>query len=369
MRLHTNRSVVRTFIATLMVCLCSGAHGLQVSIYTLSSQCFQPDGSASAVITNGTAPYSFAWSTGASGISYQAFISLEGLVAGNYAIEVTDATGAIAFTSGTVGERGITSAGIILDRFDCFASCNGVGRILPTEFGGTPPYQFSHPTSPDPLYTEMLRIDGLCHPYDTVRITDALGCTGEVPLFVGYIAPIPIPASEVQPACGSDEDGTLTLTWGNLQVTSFRIEGPTLDSVVTGASSPYTFEGLGAGTWTVQPWEPYDGWFCFDPIGCPRYCWPPTIVEVPEAPLPCGLTTALAEAPAAVQLRLDPSGDHLIASGFDGPGNVRLFTADGRGINAPIQWHNGSLQLELRQLLPGVYILHTPRGSARFVKQ
>jgi hypothetical protein len=362
-------NLLRACILIAAMVLVVGVRALQVSISTLPSQCFQPDGSASAVITNGTAPYSFAWSTGETGTSFQAFFSIGGLVAGNYAIEVTDATGAVAFASGTVGELGITSAGIILDRFDCFASCQGVGRILPSEFGGTPPYQFSHPTSADPIYTEMIRINGLCHPFDTVRITDALGCTGEVSLFVGNFAPIPIPASDVQPACETEWDGNFTITWGALPVTSFRIEGPTLDSVVTGVSSPYTFEGLGAGTWTVRPWEPSNGWFCLDPAGCPRYCWQPTIVEVPAIPQPCGLITGSTEAPAALELRHDPSGDHLIASGFDKPGNVRLFTADGREINAPIQWHNGSLQLELRQLPPGVYILHTPRGSARFVKQ
>lgn len=363
--------MLRSCFLIASVVLAVEAKALQVSISTLPSQCFQPDGSASAVVTSGTAPYSFAWSTGESGTSFQAFISIGGLIAGTYTIEVTDATGAIASAEGTVGELGITSAGIILDRFDCFSSCQGVGRILPSEFGGTPPYQFSHPTSPDPIYTEMIRINGLCHPFDTVRITDALGCTGEVPLFVGNFAPIPIPASDIQPACEVEVDGSITITWGALQVTSFRIEGPTLDSVVTGVSSPYTFAGLGAGTWTIRPWEPSDGWFCLDPAGCPRYCWQPTIAEVPETPLPCGLITTRQEAPSQpgpLQLQLDQNGDHLIASGFDKPGSTQLFTADGREIMAPIQWHHGSLQLELRHLSPGVYILHTTRGSARFVK-
>lgn len=368
----SSTSMSRPWFLIALVVLAVEAKALQVSISTLRSQCFQPDGSASAVITNGTAPYTFAWSTGESGTSFQAFISIGGLLAGIYTIEVTDATGAIASAEGTVGELGITSAGIILDRSDCFASCQGVGRILPSEFGGTPPYQFSHPTSPDPIYAEMIRINGLCHPYDTVRITDALGCTGEVPVFVGYIAPIPITASDIQPACEAELDGTFTLTWSDPQVTSFRIEGPTLDSVVTGVSSPYTFEGLGAGTWTIRPWEPSDGWFCLDPIGCPRYCWPPTIVEIPAAPQPCGLTTALDEAAGSrppLQVRQDQTGEVLIVSGFDKPSATQLFTADGRETKTSSQWNSETLQVDLRSLSPGLYILHTAHGSQRFMRR
>lgn len=345
---------------------------VQLSLSSLPSQCFQPDGSIFVGISNGTSPYTLTLDgTGQVQIFGTAW-SFENLLSGTYAVQVTDATGAVASAEATVGELGITSAGIILDRFDCFASCQGVGRILPSEFGGTPPYQFSHPTNPDPIYTEMIRIHGLCHPYDTVQIMDALGCTGSVPLFVGNFAPVPITPSNIQPACEGDVDGSITIMWGALQVTSFRIEGPTLDSVVTGVSSPYTFDGLGAGTWTIRPWEPSDGWFCLDPYGCPRYCWQPTIVEVPAAPQPCGLTTELNETSGSrppLQLRLDQTGELLIASGFDALTDPQVFTLDGRKIMASMQWNNGELHLDLRQLSTGMYILHMDHRSARFVKR
>lgn len=360
----------------LLALLLTGTTGnlvaVQLSVSSLPSQCFQPDGSIFVGISNGTSPYVVALDGAEPVQIFGSTWTFVDLLSGTYAVQVTDATGAVASAEATVGELGITSAGIILDRFDCFSSCQGVGRILPSEFGGTPPYQFSHPTSSDPVYTEMIRINGLCHPYDTVRITDALGCTGEVPLFVGNFAPVPIPASDIQPACESEVDGSITITWGALQVTSFRIEGPTLDSVVTGVSSPYTFEGLGTGTWTIRPWEPSDGWFCLDPEGCPRYCWQPTIVEVPEAPQPCGLTTALDEASASrptLQLLLDQTGELLIASGFDRLNDPQVFALDGRTIMTPMRWNNGDLQVDLRQLSTGIYILHTEIGSARFAKR
>ncbi|MBL7938141.1 MAG: SprB repeat-containing protein [Flavobacteriales bacterium] len=364
--------MLRALNAIASVVLTVGAQALQVSVTTLPSQCFQPDGSASAVITNGTAPYSFAWSTGESGTSFQAFITIVGLSAGNYTIEVTDASGAVAFAEGTVGELGITSAGIILDRFDCFATCQGVGRILPSEFGGTPPYEFSHPTSQDPIYSDMIRINGLCHPYDTVRITDALGCTGEVPVFVGNLAPEPIPVTNIQPACEEQLDGSFTLTWGAFDVTSFRIEGPNIDSILVGVSSPHTFEGAGAGVWTAQPWEPNDDWFCLDPMGCPKHCWPQTLLELPSVPQPCGLSTGLygpSGPGTALQLQFDPTGQLLIASGLNDPSSAQVFSAEGRKVDLPMRWSSGTLQLDIRSLSTGVYILHSAGGSARFVKE
>jgi uncharacterized repeat protein (TIGR01451 family) len=47
----------------------------------------------------------------------------------------------------------------------------------------------------------------------------------------------------------------------------------------------------------------------------------------------------------------------------------QLHAIDGRSINVPQTWSAGTMQLDVRRLDPGTYVLRTGQGSAMFIKQ
>ncbi|MEL6924073.1 MAG: hypothetical protein AAFO94_08500, partial [Bacteroidota bacterium] len=122
------------------------------------------DGTASATANGGLAPYTFAWSNGASGAD------LTGLAGGDYEVTVTDANGCTANTSVSIGENSsINISTMVTD-----VACNGEssGDVFATISGGTEPYTFawSNGSANEDL------IDVAAGDY-TLNVTDNKGCT------------------------------------------------------------------------------------------------------------------------------------------------------------------------------------------------
>jgi hypothetical protein len=92
-------------------------NNFSISANAIDATCQNPNGSASAFASGGSAPYNYSWSNGMSG----AFIS--GLLAGNYSVTATDANGCSATTSVTVGNVGIPPSQPIISGIPTF--CEG----------------------------------------------------------------------------------------------------------------------------------------------------------------------------------------------------------------------------------------------------
>ena len=107
----------------------------------VSPSCFQADGSFTIQITGGTAPYYFSASTGEVSIQYGTSWTVNGLSAGNYFVQVTDA-GFCSFIADTVliPPQGMTS--VIVDTFNSTCS-NDNGSIQVSVVGGVTPYVYT----------------------------------------------------------------------------------------------------------------------------------------------------------------------------------------------------------------------------------
>ncbi len=213
--------------------------GVAVSIAALSNvRCAGAnDGFINVNINNGTAPFNFAWSNGATTQNNS------GLGAGTYRLTVTDANGCSA-TSPNISL--ISPAPLNLSLVSISnASCNGAatGGITVSRSGGTAPYSFvwsngaptqNNPNIPAGLYS--------------LTLTDANGCTATLAnLSVSEPSAISISVvSTVQPSCAGGNNGRIVVSAAGGSSGQFRFIWSNTSANTTASNT-----GLAAGTYSV----------------------------------------------------------------------------------------------------------------------
>ncbi len=219
--------------ATWSVTLDQPAAALVVAATHTDAACFAgATGSIDLTVAGGTAPYSYAWSNGATAQD------LTGLAAGTYAVLVRDANGCTAMRSVTISEP---TAALALSDAHKNVSCYGeaTGSIDLTVAGGTVPYSYAWSngaTSQD--------LGGLVAGTYTVAVTDAEGCTATRWVSIG------------QP------ESSLGLSTTHVDVACFGASTGSIHLTVTGGTSPYSYNwsngattpnliGVAAGTYSV----------------------------------------------------------------------------------------------------------------------
>jgi hypothetical protein len=197
-------------------------------------------GTIDLTVTGGTSEYTYFWSSNVTdppGTPEQRFTpNVSGLIAGNYAVTVTDAHSCIATGAYTITAPAPLSGNGVVTNPKCFGACDGTATI--TGFGGTSPYYYTWVTGSH----EQL-ITGLCAGRYTVSITDANSCFNYTWQDISTPSEITISGTPTTITCDGGKDGTITTT-------------------VTGGTSGYTYlwndlqttptaVGLAAGTYTV----------------------------------------------------------------------------------------------------------------------
>jgi PKD repeat protein len=137
---------------------------LTVSTTVTNANCGQSDGTATAVVSGGTTPYNYSWTSGGSSVTET------GLNIGTYTVTVTDANGCSGSADAIiVNPNAPTAGGTMIDE-TCAADCDGV--LNATATGGTPGYTYTWAT----LGTGANQTN-VCAGTYTCTITDANGCT------------------------------------------------------------------------------------------------------------------------------------------------------------------------------------------------
>jgi gliding motility-associated-like protein len=136
------------------------------------------DGTIVVTPTNGTAPYTYIWTTG------QTINSLTGLCAGTYTVTVADVYGCNITTSATL----IDPAPLIAPLMSatnpvCAGDCNGTATVNPID--GVAPYTYAWSNS---QITQTAT--SLCQGTYTVTVTDANGCTASNNITLTDPAPV-----------------------------------------------------------------------------------------------------------------------------------------------------------------------------------
>ena len=206
---------------------------------TSPATCGINNGSASTIVSGGTAPYGYAWSS----LPVQTTASLTGAGAGTYAVTVSDAQGCSTTASATItSPSGLATAVVNTTSQTCFGTANGQATVAAS--GGSAPYSIIWNTSPAQAGATA---SGLIAGSYTATVTDADGCNATVSVTIdGPVSPLALSidyATDV--TCFNATTGSATVsTTGGLA--PYAIVWNTLPAQVG-----TTITGVGAGTWTA----------------------------------------------------------------------------------------------------------------------
>ncbi len=224
------------------------------------------DGTASVNVSGGNPPYNYTLQPSGTVNSTGSF---SGLSAGNYTIEVTDASSCGPVSSGTltVNEPAPIS---INDVNSQNLSCNetGDGEINVTATGGTAP--LSYTLDPGAVTNGTGNFDGLDGGSYTVTVNDANGCPAATTGNIDIINPDPISVTDQDKTditCNGASDGTITVTATGGTGTLTYTLNPGAMSNTTGI-----FTDLGPDTYTVS---------VDDENGCPSATTTPITINEP----------------------------------------------------------------------------------------
>ncbi len=195
---------------------------LTVQTTATPANCFgAANGAATAIASGGTAPYTYAWSSGNAGTS------VTGLTAGNYTVTATDANGCTVTGSVTI----MQPTAVQVSTMQLSGTCEGstTGSASASASGGTAPYTYAWSNG-----TNGAGISNLAGGTYTVTATDANGCTATATVNITTFN---------RPVCSIEV---------LQEVTDPALNDGQLRCMVTGGTGPYNFLwSNGATTATV----------------------------------------------------------------------------------------------------------------------
>ena len=151
---------------------------ISINISSSPAACGLSNGSATAVVTGGVSPYSYTWSP--SGITT---LTANGLSAGNYTLNVSDANNCSNFATTTVINTGNVSVSVT----NTNVSCNGGsdGLALANASGGNLPYDFSWSNG-----SLTATASNLMAGVYTVTVTDNNNCVQTATITINQPSPV-----------------------------------------------------------------------------------------------------------------------------------------------------------------------------------
>ena len=187
------------------------------------------NGSINLTPSFGTAPYSYAWSNGAT------TQDLNNLFAGTYSVVVTDANGCTASITAQITQpaNGLTSS---LAHTNVICHNGASGTATASALGGTPPYSYLWSNGQNTAF-----IDSLIAGIYSVVVSDANGCTSSQAFAITQPAPIIIQSTSHDVICFGQTSGSIALNviGGVTPYSYLWSTGATTDSIGALAAGPY----------------------------------------------------------------------------------------------------------------------------------
>ena len=275
-------------------------NAIEVVAETDNPDCSDDTGKINSTVSGGTAPYSFAWSNGAT------TEDLADVLAGTYQGTVTDANGCTFTTSATLTAPNALSASFVTADQDC----SGDGSIDLTVSGGTAPYNYVW--SNGATTEDLDRVGGGTY---SVVISDANNCKLSEEVTVVSTGGIQILVSGAAPNCPGGSDGSLNL----------NVQGGTL---------PYSYQ-----------WS--NGSQAAGLVNIPAGSYMVTVTDAKG----CSLVGPAVLDPAPA-IEASVTGVNPVCA--DGTGSIDLIATGGVG-NLTYSWTNGATTEDISGLTAGGY--------------
>ncbi len=217
--------------------------GFSVSTQTTNATCNgASNGSITAMMANGTSPYSFIWNNG----NTSAMNS--GLPAGPYSVTVTDANGCPTTQNATISQPTPLLPNAVATNETMANANDGSVSVMPS--GSNPPYQVMWNTG-----SNSFSITGLAPGDYTATVTDNAGCTASASVTVQSVGCSSFQAdiSSSNVSCNGANDGVATVNIAGAQEpvsifwNNFFIS-PTITNLAPGDYSVSVTDALGCNT-------------------------------------------------------------------------------------------------------------------------
>ncbi|HRN90905.1 MAG TPA: gliding motility-associated C-terminal domain-containing protein [Ferruginibacter sp.] len=208
------------------------AGNLQVNATVTDALCGAANGSITLNITGGTAPFTYAWSNGAT------TSALNNIAAGVYNVTVTDANGCSTSPAPITVQNDAGNLQVGATVIDAVCTSTN-GSISLTLTGGTAPYTYSWSNG-----ATTATLNNLAAGAYSVTVTDANGCSVSANATVNVNQPVINPGTQVQAAGCNTGGGSIQLnpTGGTAPYQYVWSTGETTASITS----------LAAGTYSVQ---------------------------------------------------------------------------------------------------------------------
>lgn len=175
-------------------------------VQTLTNNvCFgESNGSVSVAVSGGTAPYSYAWSTGTSTTNTVSNLSI-----GNYTVTVTDANNCQKTATYTITQP--TNITLLTNKTDvlCFGGNSGTASVIAT--GGVGNYSYAWSSSP--VQTTDFA-NNLSFGLYKVIVSDNNGCLDSATVSINQPTPLTTSMAATDASCFGFNDGNATVTIG-----------------------------------------------------------------------------------------------------------------------------------------------------------
>lgn len=185
------------------------------------------NGTVTANVTFGTAPFTYAWSNGAS------TQTLTGLAAGTYTVTVTSSEGCTGSASKTIQGSPVINLNLAVTQ----VACNGTntGSIIATVTGGTAPFTYAWSNG-----ATTASISNLAAGNYSLTVTDNLGCTKSQSVTVTQPPVLAITFSNSPGSCGASGTSTANVTGGTAPYTYLWSNGATTPNISNLAPGSYS---------------------------------------------------------------------------------------------------------------------------------
>lgn len=217
----------------------SSVNAPTVSATATAATCGLNNGSVTALVSGGLAPYTFVWSNGSTGAS------ISGLAGGSYSVTVTDANSCTAGATATVTSTpGIT---ITLNTTNTTCGLNN-GAITSNTTGGAPPYSYTWSNG-----ATTANISGLAPGAYTLTVTGSLGCTAtQTATITSSTSPVAT-AVATDATCGSANGSIdITISGGTAPYTYSWSNGATTQDISNLTAGSYTITVTDATSCTAS---------------------------------------------------------------------------------------------------------------------